>query len=222
MLRYANIYFDESGDTGDPHEKGNATENFAVGCVYVPDYNHKACLTSLEPLLGWSSSNPALEIKAKYSTPEKIEQVLQELVKHDCRFGAMQINKRAAKNYSSLSTKEAKRVRTNMILSLLESIIKQEKIKLVINAHIDRFPATDEERRDLGDYLAYRIDVEFGNTLFAIHPSSHKCLGVRCADHVAYSMYKNADPEYSQLFDVIAENTVTWSEITSADFFKIS
>ncbi|MGB8310828.1 MAG: DUF3800 domain-containing protein [Halobacteriota archaeon] len=221
MRRYANIYFDESGDTGDP-KRGSSTENFIVGCVYVPDYTYQACLTSLEPLLGYSSSNPTCEVKAKYAEPEEVEQVLLKLVNHDCRFGAIQINKQKAKNYSSFkASSEGKYVRTNMILSLLESVIKIQKIKLVVRAHIDRFPATDTERRDLGDYLAYHIAVKFGNTLFAHHQHSHSCLGVRCADHVAYTVFKKTEPTYSTLFDVIKDNIITWSEITNANFLKI-
>jgi Protein of unknown function (DUF3800) len=221
MLRYANIYFDESGDTGDP-KRGSQTESFVVGCVYVPDYNYHACVTSLEPLLGYSSFNRAYEIKASNAEPEQILRVLVELVNYDCRFGAIQINKREVKNYSSFQASTAgKYVRTNMILSLLESLIKTHKIKIVIRAHIDRFPATDTERRDLGDYLANNIAVKFGNTLFVHHPHSHTCLGVRCADHVAYSVLKKAEPQYSKLFDVIKDNMITWSEIMDADFFRI-
>jgi hypothetical protein len=219
--KYANIYFDESGDIGDP-QKGSQTENFVVGCVYVAPSKYHRCLKSLQPLLGWSSSSRANEIKARDSTPEKIEQVLQKLVDHDCRFGAMQINKRKTKCYSSFNASDdGNYVRTNMILQLLESTIKQEKINLVIRAHIDRFPATDDERRDLGDYLAYHIADRFGNTLFAHPQLSHRCLGVRCADHVAYSVYKNTDPQYIHLFDVIENNTIMWAEITDAAFLKI-
>jgi hypothetical protein len=220
-IKRANIYFDDSGDTGDPN-RGSQKENFVMGFVYVPEYNYHTCLTALQPLLGWSSSSRANEIKAEDSTPEKIERVLQKLVEHDCRFGGMQINKRTAKNYSSFkASNDGKYARSNMILSLLESFVKTLDAKTVVRAHIDIFPSTEVERRRLKDYLAYHIAVKFRNTLFAYYRSSHRCLGVRCADHIAYSIYKKADPEYSQLFDVIENNTITWSEITNADFLKI-
>ncbi|MGZ7132968.1 MAG: DUF3800 domain-containing protein [Halobacteriota archaeon] len=220
-VKRADIYFDESGDTGDPN-RGSQKENFVVGFVYVPEHNYHACLTALQPLLGWSSSSRANEIKAEDSTPAKIERVLQKLVDHDCRFGAMQINKRTAKNYSSFkASSDDKYARTNMILSLLASVVKTLDTKTLVRAHIDRFPATDKERRDLRDYLAYHIAVKLGNTLFAYPRSSHRCLGVRCADHIAYSIFKNTDPQYNHLFDVIENTTITWSEITNANFLKI-
>jgi hypothetical protein len=220
MFGIPNIYFDESGDSGDPN-KGSRFKYFVVAGVYVPNYSYQMCVKSIQKLLGPSIAvTPANEVKACWAKPSVQVAVLQELVNYDCQFGIVQINKSMAKDYSSLynMSPRGKNIRTNMILSVLQSTIKSERIKHGITVHIDRFPSTNKVRRDLSKYLDTNTKKEFGVASYVFHPHSHDCLGVRGADHVCNAMFKKAERNDNQMYNVIANNISCWLEITDADF----
>jgi len=176
-----NLYFDESGDLG------FQTTNFVVGCLYVPNQNYQACLTSIEPLVRSSSlTTKSNERKAcRMKSERKKKRILQTLVSQDCQLGLIHINKQTANNNALFTSSGARKdIRTKMILHLLESAIQKIQITSPLKVHIDKFCGSQAEETILSNYLVNNIS--YRNQLYMHYPDSINCTGIRCADHICY------------------------------------
>jgi hypothetical protein len=214
-----NIYMDESGDVGDTND-GSITKNFVVGCLYFPSHSYDACNKLIGPTLMRNVGDKNKERKGfNTKAPPKMK-VLRELVNHGCRFGLIHINKEMT-NYTSISKKIKNRdsVRANMILNLLESVIKKEKINDNIDVHIDKF-GTKTYRGVLKKYLKNSIEGSFGTVLNVGYPESKNNFGIKCADYVCNSYFKKVEKDNHEFFNVIEHNIFTLAEIIDANFLK--
>ncbi len=214
-----NLWFDESGDLGNPTQ-GSPTTNFVVVCLYVPTYSYKACRASMRPLLG----RTPMRNRNRKGHGTKIGRkavILQQLVIYDCKFGLIHINKETAKNYESFSASpDGKNTRTKMILYLLDCAIRTQVIKGDIWVHIDNFLPSEKEERELSNYLKNNIKNTLGNTLYIDYPTLETNLGIRCTDQLCNSVFQKVEKNSSLLYSMIQNNIFTQKEITDAHFLK--